>query len=281
MNHSDNNMHDTLDHLTTARNALRHILTERDRLEYMNTSLEQENAILRRELTLLNKSKQIYEERTNLMEKTIATLAEEAERSKKAYEERTNLMDQTNATLMDEAEMSRQSNDERIHLLEQTIATLAEEAERSKKVYNERNDLLEEEMRYSDALHDSLSDMKMTLRRVNDELLAERNSIAVLRREYQALQEKTRKESEQLRSDLGAMYRLRDEVRAERDKAIAERDEMQLEFKREFEDHTKTIQESGNLRNAMGRTVAKYNELRYNILPYLKSWDDDEKDSIS
>ena len=42
MNHSDN-IHDTLDHLTTARNALRHIVTERDRLEYMNRQI---NAVL-------------------------------------------------------------------------------------------------------------------------------------------------------------------------------------------------------------------------------------------
>jgi uncharacterized phage infection (PIP) family protein YhgE len=221
-------MNAELSHLTSARIALRHIVTERNLLEHNNMTLEMENAALRRELAL---STQTYQDRTKLLEQTIATLTQEAEKAKQAYEE--------------------------------------------------RNDLLEDEMRYSDALHDSLSEMKVTLRRVNDELQSERTSVAVIRKEYQKLQEKARAESEQLRSDLGAMYRLRDEAREERDNVIAERDQMYMEFKQEFDDHSKTIEESGNLRNAMGRTVAKYNELRYHILPYVKQCCDEDHDSVS
>ena len=157
---------------------------------------------------------------------------------------------------------------------------------------------LEDEERYADALHDSLSDMKITLQRVNDELLVERDANTILNAEIHKIHEKHRKESAQLRYDLGAMYLLRDELRAERDSLATERDSLATErdhlaadlqkektkykeacaeLREEFDAHTQTLMESSQLRSSMKRTVEKYNELRY----HQDQDQDQDKDSIS
>lgn len=237
-------------HLTHARESLRIVLAERNRLEI-----------------------------------EVETLQRDLARSTKAYDDRNEMYEDLlyNCT----ADMRE--------TLQQVRDQLKAETERNEMSENqlrkERDSLavkLADEERYADALHDSLSDMKILLQRVNDELLDERDANTILNAEIQTIHEKNRKETAQLRYDLGAMYLLRDEIRAERDQVATERDQLAAdlqkentkykeacaELREEFDAHTQTLMESSQLRSSMKRTVEKYNELRYRD-------QDDDKDSIS
>ena len=254
-------------HLTRAREYLRIVLAERNRLEI-----------------------------------EVETLQRDLAQSTKAYDDRNEMYE----------DLLHNCTADMRETLQQVRDQLKAETERNEMSENqlrkERDSLavkLEDEERYADALHDSLSDMKITLQRVNDELLVERDANTILNAEIHKIHEKHRKESAQLRYDLGAMYLLRDELRAERDSLATERDSLATErdslaterdhlaadlqkektkykeacaeLREEFDAHTQTLMESSQLRSSMKRTVEKYNELRY----HQDQDEDEDKDSIS
>jgi uncharacterized protein (DUF3084 family) len=113
--------------------------------------------------------------------------------------------------------------------LERVRQEATDDKEMYSQILNEKNLTLHEEEKYADNLHDSLSEVKVSLRKLSDELAAEKEISSQLRAENQRLQQThdaKRAEIDQVRYDLCVMYRMRDQAATERDRLMSELSDM-------------------------------------------------------